>query len=90
MEKLHNLKERICDFDNLMEAYHEAAKGKRYRDEVIAFSFNLADNIHSIQNDLLTQTYSVGAYREFYVRYPKPRLVMALSFRDRVVQWAIY
>lgn len=27
---------------------------------------------------------------ENYVRYPKPRLVMALGFRDRVVQWAIY
>ncbi len=90
MDKLHNLKDRICDFDNLMEAYHEAAKGKRYRDEVIAFSLNLSDNIHSIQDDLLNQTYVVGPYREFYVRYPKPRLVMALGFRDRIVQWAIY
>ena len=32
----------------------------------------------------------MGPYREFYVSYPKRRLVMALGFRDRVVQWAIY
>jgi len=90
LEGLHNLKDRICDFENLMCAYREAAKGKRYRTEVIYFRLNLCDNIQSIRDDLLNETYKVGAYREFYVRYPKPRLVMALTFRDRVVQWAIY
>lgn len=90
MEGLHNLKQRICDFENLMCAYREAAKGKRYRQEVIDFSLNLGENILKIQSELENMTYTVGKYREFYVRYPKPRLVMALAFRDRVVQWAIY
>lgn len=90
MEGLHDLKDRICDFDNLMEAYRNASKGKRYRNEVLDFTFNLGDNLHEIQRELLDMTYTVGPYREFYVRYPKPRLVMALGFRDRVVQWAIY
>lgn len=90
MEGLHNLKDRICDFENLMGAYRDAAKGKRYRNEVLDFSFNLGANLHQIQKELLDMTYKVGPYREFYVRYPKPRLVMALGFRDRVVQWAIY
>ena len=44
----------------------------------------------SIQNDLIWHTYKVGRYRQFYVHEPKKRLVMALGFRDRVVQWAIY
>ena len=90
MEGLHNLKDRICDFENLMEAYREAAKGKRERTEVIAFELNLGANLNRIREELLNMTYTVGHYREFYVRYPKPRLVMALGFRDRVVQWAIY
>lgn len=90
MAGLHDLKTRICSFENLMGAYRDAAKGKRYRNEVINFSFNLAENLLSIQQDLLNMTYKVGPYREFYVRYPKPRLVMALGFRDRIVQWAIY
>ena len=90
MEGLHDLKDRICDFGNLMGAYRDAAKAKRYRNEVLDFTFNLGDNLHEIQRELLDMTYTVGKYREFYVRYPKPRLVMALGFRDRVVQWAIY
>lgn len=38
----------------------------------------------------MNKTYTCGGYREFYVHYPKPRLVMALQFPDRVVQHAIY
>lgn len=90
MEGLHNLKNRICDFENLMGAYRDAAKSKRYRNEVLDFTFNLGENLLQIQKELREMTYKVGPYREFYVRYPKPRLVMALGFRDRVVQWAIY
>lgn len=90
LEGLRNLKDRICSFDNLMGAYRDAARGKRYRNEVLDFTFNLGENLLSIQHDLLNMKYTVGKYREFYVRYPKPRLVMALGFRDRIVQWAIY
>lgn len=90
MEKLHNLREHICSYDNLYEAYISAAKGKHDRAEVLNFSFNLEANLYQLQRELLNMTYEVGPYREFYVRYPKPRLVMALQFRDRVVQWAIY
>ena len=90
MEGLHNLKDRICDFENLIGAYRDAAKAKRYRNEVLEFTFNLGDNLHELQRELLDMTYMVGPYREFYVRYPKPRLVMALGFLDRIVQWAIY
>ena len=90
MEKLQNLKDHICSWDNLLCAYKEAARDKRYRNEVITFSFHLEENLFDIQQDLLNQTYTVGRYREFYVHYPKARLVMALGFRDRIVQWAIY
>lgn len=90
MEKLQHLKERICSPENLLAAYREAAKGKRYRNEVLAYSFNVDENLRKLREELLNETYVVGAYREFYVRYPKPRLVMALGFRDRIVQWAIY
>lgn len=90
MEKLHNLKDRICSFENLLAAYREAAKDKRYRNEVITFGFRLEENLLDIRRELQEQRYTVGRYREFYVHYPKPRLVMALGFRDRIVQWAIY
>ena len=89
-EKAPSLLERIYAWENLLEAYHEAANEKWYRSDVIEFSANLEEGLTSIQNDLIWRTYKVGRYREFYVSRPKKRLVMALGFRDRVVQWAIY
>lgn len=90
MKKLRGLYPQIYDFENLYQAYREARKCKRYRDEVLTFSANLEENLIEIQNELIWKTYKVGRYREFFVYDPKKRLIMALPFRDRVVQWAIY
>ncbi len=85
-----SLLERIYSWENLLNAYHEAASEKWYRSDVVAFSANLEESLIGIQNDLMWRTYTVGRYRQFYVSEPKRRLIMALGFRDRVVQWAIY
>lgn len=90
METLRNIYQKICDFENLYEAYLEARKNKRYRKDVLDFSARLEENLIQLQNELIYKTYQVGRYREFYVYEPKKRLIMALQFRDRVVQWAIY
>jgi retron-type reverse transcriptase len=90
MKKLKGLYPKVYDFENLLEAYKEARKCKRFQDEVLAFTRNLEENLISIQNELIWKTYKVGRYREFFVYDPKKRLIMALPFKDRVVQWAIY
>ena len=53
MEKLQHLKERICSFENLYAAYEDAAKEKHYREDVLAFTFNLEENLFDLQKDLL-------------------------------------
>lgn len=90
MEQCKNMFEKIYAWENLLDAYHHAASEKWFRDDVAAFSAHLGENLTDIQNSLIWKTYTVGRYREFYVYEPKKRLVMALNFRDRVVQWAIY
>lgn len=90
MHKIRNLYTQICDFENLHQAYIHARKGKRYRIEVMKFTNRLEENLINIQNELIQKTYTVGRYREFFVHEPKKRLIMALPFKDRVVQWAIY
>lgn len=90
MKRFGYLYEQIYDFENLYLAYLEARKNKRYRDDVLAFTANLEENLIQIQNELIWKSYDVGRYREFFVYEPKKRLIMALPFRDRVVQWAIY
>lgn len=90
MKTIKNLFENVIDFENLYQAWESARKGKRYREEIMAFSANLESNLIEIQNHLLYGSYRVGHYRPFYVYEPKKRLIMALPFRDRVIQWAIY
>lgn len=80
----------ICDFEELYAAYRDARKQKRYRRDVMEYTEKLEENLISTQNELLWETYRVGPYRPFYVTIPKLRLVMALQFRDRVVQHALY
>lgn len=87
---ISNIFPKIYDFDNLYQSYLEARKGKRYRKDVLEFSANLEENLIEIQNELIWKTYRVGPYHQFYIQEPKKRLIMALKFRDRVVQWAIY
>lgn len=90
MKRVGQLFERIVDYENLFEAYLNARKGKRFRGEVLEFTNTVEEELIQLQNELIYETYQVGRYREFYVYHPKKRLIMALPFRDRVVQWAIY
>lgn len=87
---IKNLYPKIYDFENLYQSYKEARKSKRFTDEVLKFSAQLEDNLIQIQNELIHKSYQQGRYQEFYVYEPKKRLIMALPFKDRVVQWAIY
>lgn len=90
IKRYGNLYEKIYSFENLYNAYLKARKNKRYREEVLRFTANLEENLITIQNELVWKTYKVGSYREFNVKEPKKRLIMALPFKDRVVQWAFY
>lgn len=90
MKRYRDIYPAIYDYENLYEAYRSARRGKTQRSEVMAFTRDLEGNLIELQNELIWRTYRVGRYREFYVKDPKKRLIMALPFRDRVVQWAIY
>ena len=85
----NNLYPKIYDIGNLYYVYIKAAKGKRYRPEVLKFSANLESNLIKIQNELINKNYQTGIYNNFYIYEPKKRLVSALPFRDRIVQHAL-
>ena len=88
--RIKNLYPKLYDFQNLYIAFKKAAKGRGNRKEIAKFAYELEPNLIAIQNDLIWLSYKPGRYREFYVYEPKKRLIMALPFRDRVIQWAIY
>ena len=90
MKTLQNVYPLITSFAHLEKAYRNARKQKRYRTEVLAFSNDLDSNLLAIQEQLRTGTFQFGPYRRHWIRVPKKRLVMALPFASRIVQWSIY
>ena len=89
MKRYGNLYPAIIDFENLLEAAYRARRGKRYRPDVAAFHFHQEEELLRLREELASKTYQPGAYRAFYIRDPKRRLISAAPYRDRVVHHAL-
>lgn len=89
MKRFTNLWCQITDFANLLEAARKAQKGKRYRDNILAFNYNRESELLDLQATLIAQTYRPGAYRTFEIVEPKRRLISVAPYRDRVVHHAL-
>ena len=88
-QRVSNLWPRIVSFENLWLAHRKARRGKRNRPEVAAFEFNLERNLLQLQTELSERSYCPGPYRSFTICEPKPRLISAAPYRDRVVHHAL-
>jgi retron-type reverse transcriptase len=73
----------------LNETFRQAQKGKRYRENVLAFNYQRETELLCLQNELESKTYRPGAYRTFEIVEPKRRLISAAPYRDRVVHHAL-
>jgi hypothetical protein len=80
---------RIIAWENLLQAYRQAARGKRGRAAAAAFEFQVADRLLALQEELQEGTYQPGAYRHFTIHEPKRRKISAAPFRDRVAHHAL-
>jgi len=90
LKRVGYLYEQIYDFGNLYCAYLKARRDKRFRRETMRFTTNLEENLITLQNELIWKTYVPHPAKEFCVRVPKPRVISAPSFRDRVLHHAIH
>lgn len=79
----------MLDFENLLKAARQAQRGKRFRPNVLKFNYRLEQELFQLQRELQTQTYQPGKYRTFRIFEPKPRLISAAPYRDRVVHHAL-
>ncbi len=80
---------QLSSLENLFEAARRAAKGKKSRPDVAAFQVNLEPELFRLRRELAGGSYRPGAYRTFRIADPKPRLISAAPFRDRVVHHAV-
>ena len=83
--KAQDLFPQVCAFENLYRAFRQARRGKRDREVVAAFEYDLEENLLKLEAELRTGSYRPGPYRHFWIHKPKRRKISAAPFRDRVV-----
>lgn len=72
---------------NLLQVLaRSAARGKRRSGDVALFLQDVAGSCDRLARDLASRAYAPGEGCAFAIREPKPRLIFALPFRDRVAQ----
>ena len=90
MKRAGHLLPAILSPDNLRRAFWQAARGKRDRESVRAFADNLEGNLAAMQRDVLAGVFETGRFTRFEVRDPKPRMIHAAAFPERVFQHALF
>src|SRR2546421_506390 len=75
--------------DNLLLAAGKARSGKRFLAAPALFHHNLEKELIRLQEELEAESYRPGPYRTFRINDPKPRIISAAPFRDRVAHHAV-
>lgn len=89
MKRFGHLWAQVTDFSNLLQAARQAQRSKRFRENVLEFNYQLEQSLQDLQQSLLDKTYTPGNYKTFRIFDPKPRLISAAPYRDRVVHHAL-
>lgn len=85
----HALFDRLTCWENLVAAARKTRLGKRRHADCAHFELERERELLRLQDELRDRSYQPGAYRTFYVREPKRRMISAASYRDRVVHHAL-
>jgi RNA-directed DNA polymerase len=88
-KKARDLYPQVCDFSSLYKAAYQARKNVKLNRQIATFFFHLDEHIHALQEELHNKTYVPRPYRSFVIHEPKPRLIQAAHFRDRVVHHSL-
>src|SRR5438105_1658277 len=89
MKRYGELWPRVVSWPNLLLAARKARRGKRGRDAVQRFDFDQERQLLRLQEELLNGSYVPGLFTTHWITRPKPRLISAAPYRDRVVHHAV-
>jgi retron-type reverse transcriptase len=90
MKRFGNLFAQAFSKENLYQAYLDARRGKRGKRACFEFEINLGANLTALHAEVQAGSYRPQPYFKFMVYEPKPRVIYAPSFRDIVLQHAVY
>ena len=72
------------------KSWYAFRQGKRLSRSIIAFEYNLENNLDLLANDIQNNHYRHGGYRHMQVNDSKPRDIAVAQVRDRVVHRLLY
>lgn len=78
--------EDVIGFDALYESAMRCRKGVLWKDSTAAYYHRAIDRTALLSEQLRTGTYKPSPPKHFTVKYPKPRDIASIAFRDRVYQ----
>lgn len=90
MKTSKNLFRQFCNFRQLHKAFIGASRGKRHKTYIRRFECHLEERLIAIKDELEQGQYQWGGYHAFLITDPKPRMIHAAPFRDRVVHHALH
>ena len=88
-KKYRNLISQIIAPENMRSAIRKTADGRRFSHGTLRFKEFSEVNLSRLTFEMHTGEYRPGEPRQFWVYEPKPRLITAMPFRDRVAQHAL-
>ena len=81
--------EQVADVNNLADAFWRAARGRRGQPDVARMAVDLDVQLAQLSVEILGLSVSVGHFRRFRIHDPKPRIIHAPCFRERVLHHAL-
>jgi retron-type reverse transcriptase len=84
-KKTKNVYFSNLNYVNLYKSYLACKCNKRFRKDVIIYSFKYEFYLSNTLNGLKLLQYNFSRYREFFVLEPKKRRILAAPFTDRIV-----
>jgi RNA-directed DNA polymerase len=89
LKRHKNFFEKIIAYENIRLAWLKASKGKSKSTSVMRFASNLNENLRVVQQRLDSTTPGWGGYRHFTISDPKPRVISAAPFSERIMHHAL-
>jgi retron-type reverse transcriptase len=89
MRRHGGLWDSVVSWENLTLAARKARRGKRDRPVVQRFEFRRETELLRLQRELKAGVWRPGPFTTHWITRPKPRLISAAPYRDRVVHHAV-
>jgi RNA-directed DNA polymerase len=89
MKRYGGLWDSFMTWDNWLLAARKARRGKRRRPVVLRFEFDRERELLQLRQELADGHYQPGPFTTHCIHRPKPRLISAAPYRDRVLHHAL-